>query len=208
MTNYLHSAGGLLADGQPWSISLKSVSSLTESGAQTSWDNRITTFWTTSGVAALFSDAVSLTKTATSTASASWKQTTITRATHSDAGTATTQELPSQDALIVTMRSNQATKSGHGRWFLPAPVAAALTIGTGGEVASANVTTIATALTTLFSGLVTDGVQPVILTRGKTRNGAGPFTTQNVVTGDVPNKLGVQRRRGDKVVPTRTTFNL
>lgn len=208
MTNYLHSAGGLLASGQPWSISLKSVSSLTEGSAQTSWDNRITAFWTTSAVAALYSTATTLTKTSTSTASAAWKQTTITRATHSDAGTATTQELPDQDAFLVTLRSNQATKSGHGRWYLPAPVAAALSLHTGGEVASANMTTLATALGVLFAGLITDGVQPVILTRGKTKNGAGPFTTQNVTTGDAPNKLGVQRRRGDKVVPTRTTFTV
>lgn len=206
MTNYLHKASGVLASGAFWSFGLKTTGSISESAAETAWSSGVNGFFATAGVAALYSTGTELTLTSTSTASSTWKQTTITRTTHTQAGTATTQELPDQDAMIVTYRSANATKSGHGRWFMPAPVAAAFVIGTGCHMSAASATTLSTALATLWNGLVTAGLSPVILTRKATLSGLPAFSTQAVTTRELVHTLGVQTRRGDKLIPLRTTF--
>lgn len=208
MTFFLHKANGLGADSQPWSFGLVSSGSVSEASAQTTWAGAVNGFFTTTAVADLYSTDVSITGTSTSTASALFKQTTKTQTLATHAGTAATQELPSQVALVVTIRSANSTKSGHGRLFLPAPVAAALAVGTGGHLSAGTVTTISTALSTMFTALVTGGLSPLILTRRKTINGQGALTTQQVTAIDMPNKLAIQKRRGDKIIPTRTTITL
>jgi len=208
MTFYLHKASGIGADAQPWSFGLVSSGSVSEAAAQTTWAAAVDGFFTTTAVAALYSTAVSITATSTSTASPLFKQTTKTSTLATHAGTATTQELPSQVAMVVTIRSAASTKSGHGRLFLPAPVAAALAVGTGGHLSAGSVTTLSTALGVMFTALVTGGLSPLILTRRKTINGQGALTTQQVTAIDMPDKLAIQRRRGDKIIPVRTTVSL
>jgi hypothetical protein len=208
MTFYLHKAIGIGADAQPWSFGLVSSGSVSEAAAETTWAAAVDGFFTTTAVAALYSTAVSITATSTSTASPLFKQTTKTSTLATHAGTATTQELPSQVAMVVTIRSAASTKSGHGRLFLPAPVAAALAVGTGGHLSAGSVTTLSTALGVMFTALVTGGLSPLILTRRKTINGQGALTTQQVTAIDMPNKLAIQRRRGDKIIPVRTTVSL
>lgn len=206
MTNYLHKASGVLASGAFWSFGLKTTGSISESAAETAWGSNINAFFATAGVAALYPTGMELTLTSTSTASSTWKQTTITRTTHTAAGSAATQELPDQEAMIVTYRSANATKSGHGRWFLPAPVAAALAVGSGGHLSAGSTTTLTGALATLRNNLITAGLSPVILTRKATLSGLPAFSTQAVTTWELVHTLGVQTRRGDKLVPLRTTF--
>jgi len=198
MTNYLHKASGTSPSGQFWSFGMNSVSSLSEAAAQTSWNTRVSAFFATSGVAALYKTTSILTATSTSTASATWHQTTKTSNVVSVAGTATTQELPEQVAMVYSLFTAQANKGGRGRAFLPAPVAAALTANTGGELSSANATTIATALATMRTGLLSDGLQLVIFNRKATLSSPTPFTVKNVTGGKLDSILHTQRRRGDK----------
>jgi hypothetical protein len=90
--------------------------------------------------------------------------------------------------------------------FLPAPVAAALSSGTGGHLLSANATTIATALGVFFTGLVTAGLSPTLYSRRAPISGPPIYGTRAITSGSLPAILSVQHRRGDKLVPTRTTF--
>lgn len=204
MTNFMHTASGILPGGFPWSFTLKSTGSISEAAAQTLWAAAINSFFTTAGVAALYSTAWSVTSTSTSTASASWKQTTKTTTNTTHAGTAATQELPDQMSMIVTARTANATKSGHGRMYFPAPVAAALAVGGGGLISAGSLTTLAGALSTQMTTLVTGGLSLQLLTRKATLN--RPALSLQTVTGlEIVNKLGVQRRRADKLVVSRTT---
>lgn len=203
MTNYLHVASGALSSGQPWSITAKTTGAISEGAAETAWGGAWHTFFTTSAVAALFSTHVTYTASSTSTATSLWKQSTITRTTHADAGTAVTQELPDQVALCWTIRSGNATKSAHGRLFLPAPVAASLSVGTGGHVSSANAATLGTALAAVRSAIAGAGLTLVILTRKATKSGLPALSIQNVTSGDMSEVLRIQRRRGDKIVAAR-----
>jgi hypothetical protein len=208
VTFFLHKASGTSPSGQFWSYGLITTGSLSEAAAQTSWHTRTTGFWADTNVKALYKTTTVLTLTSTSTASPTFKQTTLTATTESTAGTATTQETPDQLAMVVTTISALRSRSGHGRMFLPAPVSAALSPNTGGQIAGANMTNIGTALTTYFTGLVTDGLQPVILTRKATKGGLAALSTRNVISGKVGNTLHIQKRRGDKRAITYTAFSL
>ena len=128
MPNYLHKASGTFAGGAFWSFGLQSTGSISEAAAQTAWHGAVVGFFATAGVGALYSTGTTLTLTTTSTASPTWRQTTLTRNTETTAGTATTQELPVANAMVITYRSANATKSGHGRLYFPPPVAAALKV--------------------------------------------------------------------------------
>lgn len=208
MTFFLHKASGTAPSGQFWSFGLVTTGSITETAAQASWHARVVAFFADTNVKALYKTTTVLTLTSTSTASSTFKQTTLSSNVESTAGTATTQELPDQMAMVITTISALRTRSGHGRMFLPAPVSAALNPGSGGEIAAANMTNIGTAATTWLTGLVTDGITPVILTRKATLGGQAAFSTRNVTSAKISNILHVQRRRGDKRVPTYTAVSL
>lgn len=203
MPNYLHKAGGVLSTGFPWSIGMISSSSSSEASAQTAWDNGIVAMWTTAAFNALIPTQTILTYTSTSTANASFKQTTKTTTTHNTPGTAT--QGPSFGAsMIVTWRTASATKWGHGRWYLPGFGPGSL--ATSGYFLSA--TAVGDIVSAVNAGLVL-WVGPLnfqILHRKNTLTGPLALTTTPVIGGDVSNKLAIQRRRGDKFVPTRSNL--
>jgi hypothetical protein len=205
MPFYLHTAQGLLGAAFPWSISAVSSSSSSEAAAQTAWDAGVVALWTSSGLAGLIPTTTTLTETSTSTANAAFKQTTLTKNTHSTAGTGT-GSLPYQICEVVTLRTAQATKYGHGRWYLPALAPAAL--ATAGNLLSATAQgDIVTAVNALFTAIGST-LQFQILHRRGTLHGPGALTTDAVTSGDVSNKFAIQRRRGDKLVPTRSTITV
>lgn len=208
MTNFLHKASGTSPSGQFWSFGLVTSGSISEAAAQSSWNTRVSAFFADTNVKALYKTTTILTLTSTSTASPTFKQTTVTSNTVSVAGTATTQESPDQLSMTFTTISALRTRSGHGRLFLPAPVSAALTVNTGGQIAGANMTNIAAAATTWFTGLVSDGLQPQILTRKATLGGLAANSLRPIVSGKVSNTLHIQKRRGDKRTVTYTAFTL
>lgn len=207
MTNFLHKASGTYASGATWSFGLVTAGSITEAAAETAWGGAVVAFFADTNVKALYSTGTVLTLTTTSTASSTFKQTTITRTTHSTAGTATTQTLPDEMALVVTWRTGFADKSAHGRWYLPTPVAAALGGTTDVKLGSTNATNIATALGTLVTSLTTAGLSPLLLTRRATQGGRAANTTRTITPpSDLCRTLQVQKRRGDKLVPLRTSI--
>lgn len=201
MPNYLHKAGGTLSGGFPWSIGMVSSSSATESAAQTAWDAGIVAMFTLTGLAALFPAGTVLTYTSTSTASAAFKQTTITQNTHADAGSGGAG-LPYQVAEVVTWRSAQATKWGRGRWYLP-PMTAASLATAGFVLAAGSVTEIVDGVNAFLTATV-GTLSFQILHRKPTISGPAALTLTPIDAGDVSNKLVIQKRRADKFVPTRT----
>jgi hypothetical protein len=203
MPNYLHKAGGTLSGGYPWSIGMVSTSSDGESAAQTVWDNGVVAMWGSAAYLALLPSGTTLTYTSTSTASADFKQTTKTTNTHSTAGGAT-QGLPFQAANVVTWRTASFTKWGRGRWYLPSVGSTGL--ATAGYVLS---TTAVTDLVTAVNAGLTVWVAALnfqILHRKATLSGPGALTLTPIASGDVANKLVIQRRRADKFVPTRSAL--
>jgi len=203
MSNYLHFAGGLIADSFPWSFRMYSTSAATEEAAQTAWSSAIVAMFSSEGFAAIVPSTVELTSTYTSTMNADWKQTTKTSTDESVVGTGATS-LPYHVCEVVTWRTAQATRYGHGRWYLPCLATTALASG-GYYLASAAVGDIVSAVNAAISAW-TGTLQPVILHRKGTKSGPGPLTTDNIISGDVPDGFDTQRRRADKRVPARQSL--
>jgi hypothetical protein len=203
MPNYLHKAGGTLQGGFPWSIGMVSTSSAAESAAQTTWDSGIVAMWGSAAFNAIMPAGTILTYTSTSTASAAFKQTTKTETTHNTPGTATAG-LPFQVGEVVTWRTAQATKWGRGRWYLPTIGSTAL--ATAGFVLSA--TAVADIVAAVNAGLAiwVSSLNFQILHRKNTLSGPAALTLTPIASGDVSNKLVIQRRRADKFVPTRSNL--
>lgn len=203
MPNYLHSAGGTLEGGFPWSIGMISVSSDSEPAAQTVWDNGIVAMWGSAAFNALVPTGTILTFTSTSTANTAFRQTTITRNTHNTPGTAT-NGLPFQVGEVVTWRTAQATKWGRGRWYLPPMSVTALAAG--GFVLSATAVTDIVAAVNAGLAIWVGALNFQILHRKNTLTGPLANTLTPIFSGDVSNKPVIQRRRGDKFVPVRSAL--
>lgn len=203
MPNYLHQAGGNIGGAFPWSISMVSTSSASESAAQTVWDNGVVAMWGSAAFNALVPANTHLTYTSTSTANALFKQTTKTTNTHSTPGTATAS-LPYQVAEIVSWRTAQATKWGRGRWYLPPLSPTAL--ATAGLVLST--TAVGDIVAAVNAGLAiwVASLNFQIVHRKATLSGPAADTLTPIDAGDVADKLVIQRRRGDKYVPVRTAL--
>lgn len=200
MADYLLTAGGNIGSFA-WSFGMKATSSGSESAVETAWGTGIAAMFNSTNFKSILGADTELTYTSTSTANSSWKQTTKTETSHAITGTGT-GNLPYQLAAIVTWRTAQATKYGHGRWYLPSLAPAAL--DSAGYVFTSTaqgyiVAAVNAAITAWGSSFT-----PVILHRKGTISGPGPLTTDPITKGDVSNKPAVQRRRGDKFTVTRS----
>jgi hypothetical protein len=202
MANYLCFVGGTIAGGYPWSNRWYATSSESEGSVESTWSSAIVSMYTTSTLQGLLPTSTIVSETYTSTLNSAWKQTTKTTDDHDIAGTAT-QALPPHLCQVVTWRSAQATKYGRGRWYLPCMATGALATD-GSFLSTAAVTALVDGLNNLLTG-ITGVIQPVLLHRVGTKSGPGALTTDNIVSGDVPNGFDTQRRRADKYVPTRVS---
>lgn len=203
MADYMHEASGTVGSFA-WKFTMKSTSTASEAAAETAWTTAIQAMFNTTSFNSLLGSNVALTETSTSTASADWHQTTKTLTTVSIAGAAA-DSLPYQIAAVVTLRSNLATKYGHGRWFLPPLAPAAL--DTAGLIWSAAATSaIVAAVNAAISAWGTT-ITPVILHRRAPLSGAvAAYSTTPITSGDVSNKPVIQKRRGDKFTVTRSAL--
>lgn len=198
MPNYISEAHGLLNDAFPWSFSMKFTSALSEASVESAWHSSIKAVWQHATFGAFIPATNHFTGTSTSTASATWKQTTKT-STDEDVVGAGGQALPYECAMILTWRTATANKHSHGRWYFPSLTTAAL--ATNGWVFSSTAITDAVAAFEVMTGGWAGNLTPLLLDRKAN-------TTQNIIRGDIPDGVYVQRRRADKRVPSRTTVTV
>lgn len=198
MANYLVEAHGLLADAFPWSFRMYMVSSSGESAVETNWHASVKAMWDESTLIAFIPASTHFTGTSSSTLDSSWKQTTKTSTDEDIVGTGG-NALPFSSGLLLTWRTALASKKGHGRSYFPGLDTASLNTDgyfySAAAVAAAKLG--AQAMTGSWGGVLT----PVLLHR-KT------LTTDNIISGDIPDNVVVQTRRADKRVPIRSTFTV
>jgi hypothetical protein len=199
-------AGGLLGGAFPWSFRSRGVSAASESATAGYWDSAIQAMWGTSALAALIPTTTTLTYTSCSTASPTWTQTTKTTANHNIPGTGTAASLPFQCSEIVTFRTAHANKAGRGRWYLPALSTAALAAT--GDVLSAAALSAVQGACQAFWTTLGGNITLQIVHMHATKSGDAQYSMTPVVASDCSAKIGIQRRRGDKLAPTRLTITL
>lgn len=204
MTYYLLTASGVQNTNFAWSVKAVGNSAATEATVAGAWDSGWTQLWASLG--AMCATSTILLQTSASTASPTFRQTTKTVTNRNNAGAVAGTGLPQFVAEVVTFRSVNATRYGHGRWYLPAVGSGALA-GTGFVLSAASQTTIQTGMNNFLTA-IRPVFQLVILHRKATLHGPGAGTVDIITKGDVSNLLHVQRRRQSKLVPTRVSITI
>jgi hypothetical protein len=201
MPLYQHRFIGILASGDQFSFSWWSNNSLT---IDSSHGNAITwaeTLWngqdTLPGYATLCSADVSIQRITTGEISPLTGQQQTLRESNVDiAGTSTSNSLPADVAIVVSLRSPVANRTGRGRFYLPQPTTNALTaVGRLDETAQS---TIVDALTAAWTQANAAGENPVIYSR--TQRATREITSFNV--GDL---FDTQRRRENTLTENRVS---
>ena len=207
MAFYLCQFGGVIGGSFPWSCRMVTQSSNSESSVATLWDAAVLALWQHSTLAPFEPTDAELGYSSVSTASASFKQTTKTLTSHSIAGTSGSVSLPYHNCEIITFRSAFSTRWGRGRWYFPCMATNALA-STGGVLSSAAQTALQAGMNAFFVAL-TSAVTPQILHRNGADGGLiTPDSLSPITSGDIPTSFATQRRRADKLVPTRLTFTV
>lgn len=206
MTFYLHKASGTFADGGFWSFGIQTSGSVTNAAAETTWAGAVAAFFGDATVKNYFSTGLTLTLTSTSIASSTFHQTTKVSTSHSVVGAGAGLQLPTKVGMIASFYTDNATRDGRGRIFLPAPNAGVLDSANKGELDGTIAGNIATALGTLFTSLSTGGLTQILYTRRATRGGTPAYTTSQVQSRKLQGQLHVQKRRSDKIVGTTYTI--
>jgi hypothetical protein len=201
MPLYQHRFIGILASGDQFSFSWWSDNSLT---IDSSHGNAITwaeTLWngqdTLPGYATLCSAGVSIQRVTTGEISPLTGQQQTLRESNVDiAGTSEANALPADVAIVVSLRSPVANRTGRGRFYLPQPTTNALTaVGRLDETAQS---TIVDALTAAWTQANAAGENPVIYSR--TQRATREITSFNV--GDL---FDTQRRRENALTENRVS---
>jgi hypothetical protein len=201
MPLYQHRFIGILASGDQFSFSWWSDNSLT---IDSSHGNAITwaeTLWngqdTLPGYATLCSADVSIQRITTGEISPLTGQQQTLRESNVDIpGTSTSNSLPADVAIVVSLRSPVANRTGRGRFYLPQPTTNALTaVGRLDETAQS---TIVDALTAAWTQANAAGENPVIYSR--TQRATREITSFNV--GDL---FDTQRRRENALTENRVS---
>ena len=201
MPLYQHRFIGNLASGDQFSFSWWSDNSLTidsSHGNAIAWAE---TLWngqdTLPGYATLCSADVSIQRITTGEISLLTGQQQTLRESNVDiAGTSTSNALPADVAIVVSLRSPVANRTGRGRFYLPQPTTDALTaVGRLDETAQS---TIVDALTAAWTQANAAGENPVIYSR--TQRATREITSFNV--GDL---FDTQRRRENALTENRVS---
>ena len=201
MPLYQHRFIGNLASGDTFSFSWWSDNSLT---IDSSHGNAITwaeTLWngqdTLPGYATLCSADVSIQRITTGEISPlTGQQQTLRESNVNIPGSAEANALPADVAIVVSLRSPVANRTGRGRFYLPQPTTNALTaVGRLDETAQS---TIVDALTAAWTRANAAGENPVIYSR--TQRATREITSFNV--GDL---FDTQRRRENALTENRVS---
>lgn len=200
MPLYQHRFQGVLPAGDVFVFSWWSESSVTidtAQGAATTW---ITDFWNGVGAAdgygTLCTAGVVVQRVTTGEiTTATGQQQSLREGDVALAGTAAGSALPGDVAIVVSLRTALANRSGRGRFYLPQP--AASTLAATGRLAVAAQTLIADSAEAAWDAANTV-LTPVVYSR--TRRATVPINTFNV--GDL---FDTQRRRENALTEVRTS---
>jgi hypothetical protein len=207
MAFYLAQVSGLLNSAFPWSMNSVLESSGSEAATSTAWNTAVRAIFTNATLAPYIPTTVEITETSVSTASPTFKQTTKTIVTATTAGTSSSPALPFRTCEIITWRTASATKWGRGRWYFP-PLATNALAASGFEILAAAQTALQDGLNAYWTSVGT-AYQHVILHKKAVAGGVRTaYSTDIVTAADIPNTFATQKRRADKVVPSRMTITL
>lgn len=204
MPLYQHRFQGNLASGDIFSFSWWSDNGLTIDASHGNAVTWVTDLWngtaTGAGFGALCVPGVEVNRVTTGEiTTATGQQQTLRESTVSLPGAATASALPADVAIVVSLRSPLANRSGRGRFYLPQP--AVTTVTASGRLAAGPQGDIVTTLSEAWATANGAGESPVVYSR--TRRQVVPITSFNI--GDL---FDTQRRRENALSESRQTADM
>lgn len=194
MPLYRHVASGS-SPGEVWTFTLHTSGAGSLASAQSTWESATGALWTGQLDALISADVVMTEVSTASLDEETGGQISRLSVGVDRPGVAVGEMLPFQCAVAISTRSNLATRSGRGRFYLP-PLAEGNTAA--GRLSTSAQAGIVTAVNQFFSALDTGGLEPVLLNR--TTLVQTPITQFDV--GDI---IDTQRRRRNGLIEQRTT---
>jgi hypothetical protein len=200
MALYQHRFQGALPAGDIFVFSWWSDSSVTIDTAQGVAVQWVDDLWSgpggTDGYGAMTTAGVVVTKVSTGEITmATGQQQSLRETDVSHAGTAAGSALPGDVAIVVSLRTALANRSGRGRFYLPQP--AATTLAADGKLATASQDQLVDAAQFAYSNS-NNTVIPVVYSRTKRQ-------TQAINTFNVGNLFDTQRRRENALTEIRSS---
>lgn len=179
--------------GEQWSFTLHTTGTGTDATANAVWASAVGAMWT-GQLDALVADELSVVERSTTLINeATEGQVSRTSDPQELPGAATTEMLPYQVALVISLHTSLANRHGRGRFYLPPLVVGVVESGRLSATAQA---TVAAAVESLFTELASGGLTPVV----RDRVGHVSTVIDMASVGDV---LDTQRRRRNKLVENR-----
>jgi len=192
MALYRHVAKGSFP-GETWTFTLHTTSAGSLTAAQTSWEGATDALWTGQLDALMCTDVVMTEVSTASLDETTGRQISRVATGVSRPGTAVGACLPFQCAPVVSLRTDLATRSGRGRFYLPALAEGNTSAG---RLTTTAQNAIVTAAQQFFASLDTGGLAVVLLNR--------TTLAQTAVTRfDVGDVIDTQRRRRSQLVEQR-----
>lgn len=204
MPLYRHRFSGTCAAGDIFVFTWWSDSSLSTEQANSAAVSWIDTVWNGDGTNVGYGDHVTTDVTVTQVSTgevdiSSGQQQTLAETSVTHAGVATGSAMPADVAIVVTLRSILANRSGRGRFYLPQPaVSTASALGRIGSTVQSDLVTI---LQSAWSDAVTAGLTPVIYSRTY----SALRTISRYGVGDL---FDTQRSRENQLSETRTMMDM
>jgi len=146
MTVFRCTASGVFPSGLPWSFRQHFDSTATTAAVSASWSAALTGWWTdgTDGMALVYPTGTTLDlSTVAMLVGVPFRETEKLEVPHTFAGTLTTDSLPEQDCVLVSLRGSEVGARNRGRIHLPAVAEDQATAGllTAGAVGHIRITT-------------------------------------------------------------------
>lgn len=198
MTVFRCTASGVFPSGLPWSFRQHFDSTATTASVSASWSAALTGWWTdaTNGMELSYPTGTTLDLSSVAMlVGVPFRETEKLIVSHTFAGTLTTDSLPEQDCILVSLRADQVGDRNRGRIHLPAP---AEDMATAGLLTTAAVDRIRATTTNLYASMRGAGHTPVIYNRKVSKvETVDPViqTLKTITTELVDQRLRTQRRR-------------
>jgi hypothetical protein len=199
MTQYRLTVAGVYANGRTWSFRQHYSSAASLATILADWSGAWTTAWTTAttGLATVYATGTVLTSySAAVLTGIPYREGLKTVSAVSHAGTASGDNLPPANAILVSRRSAQVGARNRGRTYLPAPAEAVQADGTMDVTNAGHVSTTIGVVRTTMTGA---GHTPVIYNVKVSAADPVVQTNKTITIEEVDRVLRTQRRREEKL---------
>lgn len=197
MALYRHIAAGIFP-GEFWTFSVHTTGTLPIDTAADAWEDATTSpFWAT--MAPHICEDVEMNRATTVTLDeATGRQLQRRDRTVTLPGTSVAACLPFQVTPVVSLRSDDASRRGRGRFYAPS---LAVDAQAGGRLTATVQDDLATSARGMLQALDAAGLTPVLLSRDT-------METRDVTSVDVGDVMDTQRRRRNALIESRVSYDI